>query len=111
MNNELSNTIIVSFNDKLYKFLNVSIVKTYIVYDYLPVPYSHKHIAGLINFEGKIVPFLNFTGVSIPNQNIKAIIFNSADGTFAVPGILFSNLDKNIPDIIDVNYKDYFDDG
>jgi chemotaxis signal transduction protein len=106
----MQNVSLISFNNKYFKYINVITIKAAIAYGYINVPEANKYITGLINFEGEIIPLINFTDFSIRDYNIKIVVLNSENGIFAVPGVLVpDNIATN--DVTEINYIEYFSNG
>jgi len=105
-----SENIFIKCNNEFFEICNVKVIKSLIISSITRVPFAKSVIAGLVNFEGNIIPLLNFSN----NQNFltenKSIVVNSENGIFAVAGelLLSKKINSDISDIKNINYKTYF---
>lgn len=99
--------IFIKCNNEFFEISDVKVIKSLIISSITRVPFAKPVIAGLINFEGNIIPLLNFSN----NQNFlnenKSIVVDSENGIFAITGELLL-IKKISSDIKKINYKTYF---
>ena len=100
--------VYIKTKKEYYKLLNVKIIKTFIASSVTKVYGANPVVAGLINFEGKIIPLLNYSKESSPVNNVKVIVVKSEEGIFSICGELIIIKNKNI-DFQEIDYKKIFD--
>ncbi len=105
-NNE--NFIYFKSYNEYFKILNVEVIKTLIVPSITKVAGANSVISGIINFEGIIIPLLNFSKIKISSQKkLKAIVVNSDNWIFSVCGELIPFINDDI-DFKVIDYTQFF---
>lgn len=100
--------VYISVKDEKFKLTNVTIIKTSVVSSVTKVFNSNQIIEGIINFEGEIIPLINFSTISLPANSIKVVIVRSDNGIFAVFGELIIST-KELVEYKEINYSGYFE--